>query len=368
MSCINKNAGSFSETGVQSRLKFISLLVVMAVFYAASSVAGEISVLTPASSDLILNSRNKVINVVVRVADQADLGKLDTIPNARNISVVAPKVIGVADVSGSQVMIMGIDPTVEFRLKRWWTIEGKEIYKSDEVVVGSQVAAKFQLNVGSAIDLDQKPFTVAGIIKETGSQDDELILVSLPVAQAMLGKEGKVSFVEVAALCSDCPVDDMVNQISSVLPAARVSAIQQVVKSRMHALEQFETFSLAVSIIVLFIGSMVVFVTMMGSVNERCHEIGIFRALGFRKHHVIKLIMTEAALVSLIAGISGYLVGIAAASGLLPWVANAEAKIAWDPTLAAGSLIVAIFIGAIATLYPALHASHLDPADALRTL
>lgn len=326
---------------------------------------------TPIRNDLALNYGGIALGGVTAETTelfQADLAKLDSIPNAKNISVVAPKVIGIADVDGSQVMVMGIDPAVEFRLKRWWTIDGGEIGSPKDVVVGSEVARRFNLTVGTTINIDKKEFIVAGIIQPTGSQDDALILISLPIAQSMLGKQGRVSFVEVAALCGDCPVDDMVNQISAALPGAQVSAIQQVVKSRMHALEQFETFSLAVSVIVLFIGSMVVFVTMMGSVNERCHEIGIFRALGFRKHHVIKLILMEAVLVSLIAGLGGYLFGMVAATGLLPWVAGAQAQIVWDPILAVGSMILAIVIGAVATIYPALHASRLDPADALRTL
>lgn len=326
---------------------------------------------TPIRNDLALNYGGIALGGVTAETTelfQADLAKLDYIPNAKNISVVAPKVIGIADVDGSQVMVMGIDPAVEFRLKRWWTIDGGEIGSPKDVVVGSEVARRFNLTVGTTINIDKKEFIVAGIIQPTGSQDDALILISLPIAQSMLGKQGRVSFVEVAALCGDCPVDDMVNQISAALPGAQVSAIQQVVKSRMHALEQFETFSLAVSVIVLFIGSMVVFVTMMGSVNERCHEIGIFRALGFRKHHVIKLILMEAVLVSLIAGLGGYLFGMVAATGLLPWVAGAQAQIVWDPILAVGSMILAIVIGAVATIYPALHASRLDPADALRTL
>ena len=359
----------------------IGVATVVSLFSLSSSMREDVQhkmenfganiLVTPTRNDLALNYGGIALGgVTAKTTEliQADLVKLDSIPNARNISVVAPKVIGVADVAGSQVMVMGIDPMVEFRLKRWWTIDGNEIGALNDVVVGSKVAETFHLNVGSSIDIDQKPFNVSGVIQQTGSQDDDLILVSLPVAQTMLDKQGKVSFVEVAALCGDCPVDDMVKQISGALPGASVSAIQQVVKSRMHALAQFETFSLAVSLIVLFIGSMVVFVTMMGSVNERCHEIGIFRALGFRKHHVVKLIMTEAILVSLIAGIAGYLFGIAAASGLLPWIADSEATIVWDPVLAVGSLFIAIFIGAVATLYPALHASRLDPADALRTL
>jgi putative ABC transport system permease protein len=359
----------------------IGVATVVSLFSLSSSMREDVQhkmenfganiLVMPTRNDLALNYGGIALGGVMAETTElieADLVKLNAIPNAKNISVVAPKVIGIGDIDGSKVMVMGVDPTVEFRLKRWWTIEGAEISSVRDVVVGSRVAKSFALTVGAAIEVNKRPFTVAGIIQPTGSQDDDLILVSLPVAQTMLGKEGNVSFVEVAALCGDCPVDDMVNQISATLPGAEVSAIQQVVKSRMHALEQFETFSLAVSVIVLFIGSMVVFVTMMGSVNERCHEIGIFRALGFRKHHVIKLILTEAVVVSLVAGIAGYLSGIAAASGLLPWVADTHAQIVWDPTLAVASILTAIVIGAVATLYPALHASRLDPADALRTL
>lgn len=359
----------------------IGVATVVALFSISSSMRHDIQhkmenfganiLITPTRNDLALNYGGISLGGVTAETTellQAQLDRLDSIPNARNIAVIAPKVVGVTEVSGTQVMLMGIDPTVEFRLKQWWSLDGAEIYNLNEVVIGSQVAQKFNLQVGSNVDLDQKPFKVAGIIRETGSQDDDLILVSLPIAQAMFGKEGEITFAEVAALCGDCPVEDMVKQISTAIPEARVSAIQQVVKSRMHALAQFETFSLAVSVIVLFIGSMVVFVTMMGSVNERCQEIGIFRALGFRKHHVIKLILTEAIMVSLIAGIAGYLSGMAAASGLLPWVADSGASITWNPILAIGSLVIAVLIGAVATIYPALHASRLDPADALRTL
>jgi putative ABC transport system permease protein len=359
----------------------IGVATVVSLFSLSSSMRADVQhkmenfganiLVTPIRNDLALNYGGIALGGVTAQATelmQADLVKLDSIPNAKNISVVAPKLIGVATVAGEQVMVMGIDPSVEFRLKQWWTINGSKIGSLQDVVVGSQVARAFALNVGTTIQINNRPFTVTGIIEPTGSQDDDLILVSLPVAQTMLDKQGQLSFVEVAALCGDCPVDDMVKQISAVLPAAQVNAIQQVVKTRMHALQQFETFSLAVSVIVLFIGSMVVFVTMMGSVNERCHEIGIFRALGFRKHHIVKLILMEAVLVSLVAGIAGYLFGMAAATGLLPWVADVKAQIVWDPAMAFGALVVAVVIGAIATIYPALHASRLDPADALRTL
>jgi putative ABC transport system permease protein len=174
--------------------------------------------------------------------------------------------------------------------------------------------------------------------------------------------------VEVAALCGDCPVEEMVEQIAAVLPYTKVSAIQQVVKSRMFALEQFRVFAMGVAAVVILIGALVVFVTMMGSVNERTREIGIFRALGFRRGHIIRLILTEAVSVSLLAGVLGWLAGMGITRLILPFLAKEHPHLVWDPLLAVGAVILAVTVGALASFYPALHASRMDPTEALRAL
>lgn len=299
---------------------------------------------------------------------QQDLARIKTIPNSGNISAVAPKVLGAAVVGGARVMLMGVDPTAEFRVKAWWSIEGRPLAADDELVAGSGAAKRLGLRLGSTVDLGGRPFTVTGLLRETGSQDDDLLISSLPAAQRLLHKEGTVSLVEVAALCGNCPVSDMVNQISNVLPDIKVSAIQQVVKTRLHALDQFRVFSLGVAVVVLLIGALVVFVTMMGSVNERTREIGIFRALGFRRTHVVGLILMEAVSVSLLAGILGFLSGMGATRLILPWLAQGHPHLVWNPGLAIGSMLLATLVGATASFYPALHASRMDPSEALRAI
>ena len=195
-----------------------------------------------------------------------------------------------------------------------------------------------------------------------------MLIGSLGQAQQLLGKQGLVSLVEVAALCADCPVEEIVTQISEVLPYTRVIAMQQVVKSRMHALDQFRLLSLSVAGVVVFIGALVVFVTMMGSVNERTREIGIFRALGFRRGHVVSLILLEAFVVSLLAGVLGYLSGIGMTRALLPFLASEHPHFEVSLLLMGGSILLAVVVGALASLYPALHASRMDPTEALRAL
>jgi putative ABC transport system permease protein len=121
--------------------------------------------------------------------------------------------------------------------------------------------------------------------------------------------------------------------------------------------------------VVVFIGSLIVFITMMGSVNERTTEIGVFRAIGFRKSHIMRIILLEAAVVGVLAGLLGYAAGMGGAKLALPMMAEGkQVQLAWDGLVAAGSLGLSVVLALLGSLYPALHASKMDPTEALRAL
>src|SRR5665647_3455653 len=216
------------------------------------------------------------VSVGAREIREADLARI------KNIAAIAPELLGAVQVRGKQALLMGVRPADQFALKRWWSLDGRRPNGGDEVVAGSSAAKALSLRTGGTVDIDGRRFTVTGILRPTGSEDDNLLITQLTTAQQLLGKPGKVTMVEVAALCSNCPVEKIVGQISAVLPGTRVTALQQVMKNRMHALDQFRQFSYLVAGVIIAIEALVVFVTMMGSVNARTREIGIFRALGFR--------------------------------------------------------------------------------------
>jgi putative ABC transport system permease protein len=328
-------------------------------------------IITPRSDVLSLNYGGiqlAGVNLVAKELEQSSLANIDDIPNRRNVATIAPKVLGAVEVDGQRIMMMGVDPAAEFKLKRWWSIAGRPVEQGHELLVGAAVVKRFNLNMGDTLKVNGQDFTVVGLLAKTGSQDDQLLIAPLDVAQATLGKPGQVSMVEIAALCHDCPVDDMVNQLQTVLPGTDVQAVQQVVKTRMHALGQFRLFAWGVAVTVVIIGALLVFVTMMGAISERTREIGIFRAIGYRRRHVLHLVLMEATIVSALAGVLGYLTGVAATLVALPLLDGGKASWQWNPTLAVAAVFAAIFVGLLASLQPAFRASRLEPSEALRAL
>ncbi len=329
-------------------------------------------VIFPRSDDLSLSYGGMSIGGVAldtQALKDSDIPKIRQIEVRENISTISPKVLGVAEIEGRKVLLMGVLFQEEVRLKKWWKIHGAVPKNQDEVLLGNEVAVKLFKSTGDTLAINGKAVKVAGVLDETGSQDDFLILGDLNFVQGLTKKPGVLSLIEVSALCNTCPIDEIVRQISKKLPHAKVTAIKQNLETKMEALDHFKKFSIGISIIVLLIGGLIVFTNMMASVNERKREIGIFRAIGFRKSHIIRIIFLEALIIGLMAGVIGYLLGLGVSQVIGPMITGMKGgKIFIDPILAMGVIFLSAILGVLSSAYPALHASKMDPTEALRAL
>lgn len=361
-------------------------------------------IIVPKSHDLTLNFGGMQVSGVsldVRPLHNSDLGRIKRIKNHENLSIVSPKIITPYMLNGREVFLAGISFAEELRLKRWWRIaepqnpmqgmshgenkaadqmdhsitSGKSVFSlrdslgAADLIAGAGAARLLGLREGASMKIKGRVFTVRAVLEETGSQDDSLLFADLSAVQRIAGRGDELSLIEVAAFCNTCPINDMVRQLSDVLPGAKVTAVKQAVEARMETIRHFQRFFMGISGVVLFIGSLIVFTTMTAAVNERTREIGIFRAIGFRKGHIVQVILLEAFLIGLLAGLLGYAAGMGLSRIILPFFLQSPAiTIPWDYSGALLAMGLSVTLALAAGVYPALRAARMDPAEALRTI
>jgi len=107
--------------------------------------------------------------------------------------------------------------------------------------------------------------------------------------------------------------------------------------------------------------------TMLMAVMERTREIGVLRALGWRRWRILRMIMTEALTLGLFGGLLG--IGIAfllyhGFNNLTLYSGLLTAR--WEINTFLRAISIAIFLGLLGGLYPAFRATRLQPVEALR--
>jgi putative ABC transport system permease protein len=285
-----------------------------------------------------------------------------------NIATVAPKLFINTKIEGASVMVVGIDPGEEAKIKTWWKIrEGEYLQKDNEALVGSVAAELLAISPGKKISINDSELTVTGIIDETGSNDDYQVFVPIDTLQKAFNKEGLVNSIDIRALCNACPVEIIADALNKDIPGIRAVAVKQVAASEMGMLEKINRFMMALAGITLIVGLFAVVNTMMSSVNERIKDIGIMRAVGASRNQIVKIFIYEAIIIGIIGGILGYIVGTLLAYAIGPLLLEGTA-VTYVPQYFPVALALAIFVAVVATVYPAFRATRIRVADSFRSL
>ncbi|MYL83902.1 FtsX-like permease family protein [Desulfovibrio aerotolerans] len=295
------------------------------------------------------------------------LAAIKGIHHKDRLSAVAPKFVVLTRVAEVPVGVVGVDFDQERQIKsHWHAAKGSLPGDPSAIVAGFDAAARLGLAPGSTVAVEGREFTVSGVLGSTGSEDDRLLFADLHALQAAAGKENRVHFVEVAALCSGCPIEEITAQLTAGLPDTDVKAMQQVVKSRMMTVDFVKHLALAVSGVILLTACVMIGLSVFSSVNERKNEIGLLRALGFSKVAVFFLMNLEALVLGAASAVVGYCAGFAA-SGRLMALLNLgdQAAPAFDPVQFGLTFVAVAVLSSLASLPPALAAARIEPSQAL---
>lgn len=311
---------------------------------------------------------------------ESDIDRIRTIQDRESLNIISPKLVGPVQLNGQAVLLVGVENEAEFTMKPWFKLaqaagipEGEKLMEvrdldlpGDGLILGSRVAAQFDLTAGERAFLNGQAFTVTGILTESGGDEDGLVFSDLGAAQALLQYEDAFSMIEVSGFCNFCPIEDMASQITDILPNAKVTALRQAALVREETIDRFAAFGTLISYAALVLTVLFGISTMLAVVNERTAEIGVLRAIGFLRSRIMAIILLEALLISLAAGLIGFFIGTLLAGALGPFLSQTPVPVVWDFGLLGPSVLLSICLGTIASLYPALKAARLDPVDSIR--
>jgi putative ABC transport system permease protein len=280
-----------------------------------------------------------------------------------NVEIAAPAVVGRAKVNGTLTPVYGTD--IQIAALKGWDLE-----TFDGAVVGSKAASDLGLAAGDTITVSlYAPITivVAKILPVTGGRDDTFVFLPLADAQAVLALEGKIS----AVLVRTADVSRVSETRSTLGHMAGVQAIppNEVFDTLVGILATVRQTMILIAGIAIAVGVFTTMNTMIMSVQERRRDIGLLRAVGATRREVFTLFLYESMTVSAIGGLVGLAVGYVATL-LLPRASGLglEALPQYSLSFIGICLGVAIAVGTVAALYPAMLAARVQPIRALREL
>lgn len=278
----------------------------------------------------------------------------------------------------SSARIVAFDPETDFVVTPWIEQRLKRRLGKDEVVLGGKVEGIESLEMGGQTWLLGMKFKVAATLDVTGTPlDNTVFLREADVREAMEKKltpyvvspdEVSVAFV---ALRRGFDPDTVAKTIER--ENLDVKAITRgEIGSR---LTRFFRVTLQIFLLTVAVGSilalLVVASVFSAVANERTREVGILRALGATRGHVIRLFLAEA----VATGVLGGLVGIAAGAALAVPAVRAVDEVTRFPVffspaillaIGAGGLAAAVGVLVLGALQPVLRVSRIDPLDAIK--
>lgn len=245
-----------------------------------------------------------------------------------------------------------------------------------EVLLGSVLATNLTKTLGDKIEIEGEEFTVVGIHDSPNMFERSMAIVSLKDLQEFMDRKEQVNAFLIK-LEPDAKKEAAIQTLQTAIADLRDDqdrklgiAVEQTeahVQSTLE-LKVVRGMSWSTSIIALVIGVIGMLNTMMISVFERTREIGILRAIGWRKSWIVWMIIAETVVLAVLGSLLGVLMslGLTFALATFPSMSQLIIPTHVSVVLMGKAMLMAIVAGVIGALYPALVASRLLPTEALR--
>lgn len=282
----------------------------------------------------------------------------------------SPWLYGMARTELEKVVIVGVWFESLPKLVPYWQVTGDWIgvsFDDRSTMVGIKLAKRLNLNVGDSVTLVdgdlRKSLKVKGIV-EAGDATDNMLIVSLDLAQAWLNQPGKISQGLLSVSNDVGQVERYATTLSQQYPDLVIRPIRKVSASEGQVLDKIKGLMGLVSVVILALSSLCVNTTLMAIVGERAKEFALQKALGASNGDITRQMLLETGIIALAAVVSGWILGwlLAQLLGLTVFNATIALRLPVLPL----TLILSLLVAMLAAVVPVRRAIGVEPAKVLK--
>ena len=294
--------------------------------------------------------------------DERLVAQIAAMPEVKSVS---PSLLGfLTDKELMFFILIGVEPGSR-AAEHYQVSEGRAIQRPNEIMLGRAVADSLKKRVGETLQLAENRYKVVGIYETGVGFEDGAGTLALSEAQRLLGMPRAISFmyVDIKDPTQGAAVAATIN---ARFPEVRAS-LSSIFAQTGNDMATMGTLLMVIRFMAIFVGGIVVANTMIMSIFERTREIGTLRAVGWTPRRIIRQVVEESLLLTLLAALFGSVLGVFFMYGLasIP-VYRGILVPKWTVGTFATAIAVAIVLGIVGGILPALRASRLQPVEALR--
>ncbi|NAS89159.1 hypothetical protein C4E24_05410 [ANME-1 cluster archaeon AG-394-G21] len=261
--------------------------------------------------------------------------------------------------------------------------EGRWLRENDykACVIGDRVANDFfddVIHVNDKLVINGDKFVVVGVFEKGdmlfANDVDRNIFLTLRAAKEVLQTDEikyiivRVYEIEEAEEIAE-EIKEAINDNHGLDDFAFAMTMGSMIEMMDDIFNIIQGVLVGIAAIALVVASIGIMNTMLMSVMERTHEIGVMKAIGAKSSDVLSLFLLESSMVSLVGGVAGCVVGVIVAKvlGFLGSTASGlEIAAIVKPEVLLAGIVVALIVGVLSGFYPARKASKMSPVEAVR--
>jgi putative ABC transport system permease protein len=345
----------------------IGVATIVALGAVARGLRAGFSAMTRDSQADLVVTQAEALSALMSSVEESVAAEMSTWPEVAEIDGM---LFGNALIDGSAYLFFfGHDPE-GFAVTHFRIVEGQSLAdarggRGKSLILGRRAAQSLHKEVGDVLRLTAGVFRVVGIYETGNAFEDGGAVVPLEEAQSLTLQPHRLSMIYLK-LRDPSDAERLRTQVERRFSTLSVSSTVGFADEE-QLLGLVEDMAMAVAGLAVAIGGIGMTNTLFMSVFERTREIGLLRALGWRRRRVLGLVLGESLMLALIGGVVGIglgMVAVLAVTRSASWLSILGAHFSAD--LFVRALVVVAVLGFVGGAYPAWWAGRLLPLEALR--